>query len=169
MFDLDRLKEHLQAKILESRVSEEAQDLSGQYFAGTIWWTVARGVGTAAAILVGLGGIVLSSGDCTQACLWFTGLGCCWTTTSSLVTFGAMACVVFGGSFFATKSARERHFQQSALCSTFVLLGVSVIGIVGEAPILFFVLAVPLLFLTLFWGYRTALRSILHQSYDKRS
>lgn len=154
---LDDIRQKLEQRIKDSRVSGEMQSISGQFFAGTIWKVILKTAGCALATVVVMRVLVAQFPACTQSCFFFTAADPCLEATSTFTAIGLILALSFVSSLISTKLFGLNEFQISAFTSTFILLAVGASLLSASVPLLFAGGVFAALFLALFAGYRLGL------------
>lgn len=145
------------------RVRHEAENLMGQFWAGSLFKTLALSfrdlvvVVGAVAALGAVGYYGFGQPDCLHGCGSTSSF--CW----SLACVGLIALFslgVFLGSYFSSRLVQEGRFQRSAIASALLVLAVIICGIVFKFSLLAAISLALVSFFAMFFGYRAACRSI---------
>lgn len=160
---LSKLEEGLSPDTPESSVKHQVSSLAAHGLAGTLWRVLIPSIVTAAAVwglfllmhalMLGLWPV----SDCQAACFSKSAADCC----AMSVRFGAevllFAMLTVICNFAAARLQAGDYLQQSALASALLLISVLTACLLLPLPIWLMPMALIIVPLCGFWGYRLAL------------
>ncbi len=165
MPNFEKLEAKLRARLEGTKLGDEIDHLSGQYFGGGLLKAVlialahASSIVLASYILYWILDSRLLIAECSHACVWSIRGQCCASSFGTLALLFAFTAFAFVGSLLSTRCTTQRRFQRSALVSAFVIMTSLLVLCRANGTLGFLALFHFVLFLALFFGYRLGLKN----------